>query len=187
MIPAMITEIKAMLKDGSTLRIRPAQPADAPRLRQLAGKFSAHTIANILFKTLHAQSLTRLERYTDPRDPARATLLGETEIDGAWELVGVAHYWIVEPQTANFTIAVADEWHNRGVGHVLLEQLFAQARRAGLRRLHTFYSADNTPMRNLLHGLGYPPRELPDQEGAWEIQLRQECFTPPGPDKGTTP
>ena len=50
-------------------------------------------------------------------------------------------------------IVVADDWHRRGVGTALTEQLAAEARRLGIRRFTATMAADNVPAHKLMHKL----------------------------------
>jgi GNAT superfamily N-acetyltransferase len=168
---------KMRLKTGQTLLLRRAQPTDAAELKQLSNTFSAQTIYNIMFKSLHTFSPTVLERYTVSDDPSRVTIVAQFEKDLERvsalpsPIVGVAHYWLAEDDTANMTIAVGDPWQGQGVGKALLEHLLQVARQAGIRRMRTFYGNDNRGMRVLLEHSGLEPREVPGREGAWEFRL----------------
>lgn len=54
--------------------------------------------------------------------------------------------------TAEVAFAVADEHQRRGIGRVLVRELAADARAAGIRELHAFVMGDNPSAVALLRG-----------------------------------
>ena len=54
--------------------------------------------------------------------------------------------------TAEVAFAVADEHQRRGIGRVLVRELAADARAAGIRELHAFVMGDNPPAIALMRG-----------------------------------
>ncbi|HVS86442.1 MAG TPA: GNAT family N-acetyltransferase [Gaiellaceae bacterium] len=54
--------------------------------------------------------------------------------------------------SAEIAFAVADEYQGRGIGRVLVDELTALARAAGIRELHAFVMSDNPPAVALLRG-----------------------------------
>ena len=55
-----------------------------------------------------------------------------------------------DPEAAEVAIVVADDWHRRGVGTALTEQLAAEARRLGIRRFTATMAADNVAAHRLM-------------------------------------
>jgi GNAT superfamily N-acetyltransferase len=68
-------------------------------------------------------------------------------VDG--EPVGIARL-VREDDTAEVAVEVADEWQGRRVGTLLMERLAADARAAGIGRLHAVVALDNTASRSLM-------------------------------------
>jgi len=65
------------------------------------------------------------------------------------EPVGIARL-VRTGDTAEVAVEVADEWQGKRVGTLLMRRLSADARAAGIARLHTVVSADNTASRALM-------------------------------------
>ena len=63
--------------------------------------------------------------------------------DGS-EPIGIARL-VRDGREAEVAFAVADDWQGKGVGTLLVERLAADARAAGIVRLHCEVRADNTP------------------------------------------
>jgi protein lysine acetyltransferase len=70
--------------------------------------------------------------------------------------VGVARYVRdrENPEEAEAAVAILDDYHNRGIGTLLLEALAAVALENGIRRFVGYVLVDNKPMKDLLHTLG---------------------------------
>jgi GNAT superfamily N-acetyltransferase len=74
------------------------------------------------------------------------------EADGG-HAIGVARYIRLaqEPQVAEPSVAVIDDWQHLGVGTALLERLVARARQDGVSRFRATVLRENRPMLELLH------------------------------------
>lgn len=66
------------------------------------------------------------------------------------------------PGSAEFAVAVADDWQGRGLGRRLIAHLMAEARRQGLQRLFGDVLAENRRMLALMRELGAQLRSHPD-------------------------
>lgn len=70
--------------------------------------------------------------------------------------IGIARL-VRDGADADVAFAVVDEWQHRGVGTILADRLAADARAAGIERLHATMHADNRSslalMRRVTHGL----------------------------------
>jgi RimJ/RimL family protein N-acetyltransferase len=60
------------------------------------------------------------------------------------EPVGIARL-VRDGREAEVAFAVADDWQGKGVGTLLADRLAADARAAGIERVHCDVRADNTP------------------------------------------
>jgi acetyltransferase len=65
------------------------------------------------------------------------------------EPIGIARL-VRDGATAEVAVEVADEWQGRRVGTILMSRLAADARAAGIERLHAYVSANNTASRALM-------------------------------------
>lgn len=153
--PATDREVRAELRDGTPVLIRPIRPEDKPLL--VDG-----------FERLSEES--RYRRFLSPvSELSEAMLAYLTEIDYvdhfAWVAapadrpeygIGVARYVRLkdEPSVAEAAVTVVDEFHGRGLGSILLGLLGAQAAEAGITAFRAYVLEDNAPMRELLESLG---------------------------------
>lgn len=144
------------LKDGVTVTIRAIQPEDEPLIIGLHGRHSEHTIRMRFFslvKVLSRDSLIRLCHLDYDREMA---LIAVTHRDDETICLGVSRYYL-NPETgsAEFAVVVDDAIHRRGLGRHLMQRLIAVARERGVKRLVGLVLAENTPMLDLTHSLGF--------------------------------
>jgi acetyltransferase len=66
------------------------------------------------------------------------------------------------PGTAEFALAVADDWQGRGLGRRLIAHLVSEARRQGIKRLFGDVLAENRRMLALMRDLGARLQAHPD-------------------------
>lgn len=90
---------------------------------------------------LTAYDLERLARVDADHHVLVALVKGEP--------VGIARL-VREGDSAEVAVEVADQWQGRRVGTLLMERLAADARAAGIRRLHAVVDPDNTASRALM-------------------------------------
>jgi RimJ/RimL family protein N-acetyltransferase len=161
------------LKDGTPMLARPIIPEDKEKL--IAG-----------FARLSEES--KFRRFLGYMDKLRAPLLRYlTEIDYvdhfAWigldaddreqRGIGVARYVRLrdDPTAAEAAIVVADDYHGRGAGTILLQLLGASALENGITRFVGEALADNEPIKELLEHFGAQLYPADAGEMAFELAL----------------
>jgi GNAT superfamily N-acetyltransferase len=142
------------LRDGSLLEIRPMGPADKAglaagfeRLSELS-RYRRFLSATPRLTTSQLAYLTEVDHH----DHEALVALEPSGRDG----LGVARFVRSgeDPQEAECAVAVADDWHGRGLGTLLLRHLAARALQEGIARFTGLVLRDNQPMRQLLDSLG---------------------------------
>jgi RimJ/RimL family protein N-acetyltransferase len=128
-----------VLRDGTTVRLRPIRPDDAPKLMELYQHLSEESLYYRFFTVPKA-------------DPRAADYLSRVDYDGQFGLVAeldgrvvaVARYYRDDaaPTRAEAAFTVADELHGHGLGTRLIER---SADIAGARGIRTFEA-------DVLHG-----------------------------------
>ncbi|AJT69672.1 hypothetical protein T261_8075 [Streptomyces lydicus] len=128
-------EVCALPADGSTVRLRPACPEDRGRGLRLYDEMSLDNLRGRFFAAGRRAGEQAADRHCAPPAPGHRTLVA---VQGD-RLVGVAEYETLDdPCSAETALAVADDFHHRGVGTLLLEHLVHTARENGI----TAFTAD---------------------------------------------
>jgi RimJ/RimL family protein N-acetyltransferase len=139
------------LRDGTTLRLRPIRPDDAPRLVDYYGRLSAHTAYQRFFTVMKRlpPDWARLHSAVDYR--TQLALVAERGPREQPELIGVARYEPTEePDTVEVAFVVLDGWQGKGLGTIMLDALLAAAVARGIKRFRAYVLADNLRMLDLL-------------------------------------
>jgi acetyltransferase len=144
------------LPGGSRVNARPIGPQDKPALLAFFGRLSDESRRRRFLgpkPKLSSRDLVFLTEVDQQRHVALVAL------DPAGAIVAVARYaaWPGAAARADLAVAVADEWHRRGLGSALAGRLVAHARAAGLEALTASTLNENGPSRALLKRLGFRP------------------------------
>src|SRR5438270_169556 len=120
------------LRDGSEVTLRPLTPDDRERIRRAFDRLSPESRYRRFFVSLRELSDGLLDLLTDVDHDSHEALVGlEPQSE---EIVGVARYvrMLEEPERAEASVAVVDDWQGRGLGRALLERLVTRAREMGV-------------------------------------------------------
>ncbi|GAA2796306.1 bifunctional GNAT family N-acetyltransferase/acetate--CoA ligase family protein [Kitasatospora paracochleata] len=146
---------EALLADGTTVTIRRITPADRPAVLALHADRMSDESRRLRFfgASRRAPGLAADRLCAEPR-PGLCAL-------GAWaadDLVGEADYEVLDdhPQSAELALAVADAWHHRGVGTLLLEHLVHAAHEHGVTAFEADTLAGNRAVHRVFADLGLP-------------------------------
>ncbi|MFG2859221.1 GNAT family N-acetyltransferase [Streptomyces sioyaensis] len=144
-------EVCALLADGSTVRLRPACPEDRGQVLRLYGDMSADSLRSRFFVVSRRSGEQAADRLCAPPEAGHRTLVA---VHGD-RLVGVAEYEICDdPASAEIALAVAEDFHHRGVGTLLLEHLVHTARENGVSAFTADVLTDNHLIHKVLADLG---------------------------------
>ncbi|GAA4833539.1 GNAT family N-acetyltransferase [Kitasatospora terrestris] len=162
------TASAALLTDGTTVTIRPIDPADRAAVLALHADRMSEESRRLRFLGSSARAA----------DLTADRLCGPLRTDGfalgAWAadvLVGEADYEVLDEAagTAELALAVADAWQHRGVGTLLLEHLVHAAREHGLAAFEADTLAGNRAVHRVFTDLGLPVHRRYEQG---EVKVR---------------
>ncbi len=142
---------------GRRTLIRPLRPDDLEIERAFVGSLSAESLSSRVLSagvTVSDESLHRLVEVDQRTHIAIAVTLPLH--DGAETLLGVGRYALTpDGRTAEFAITVRDDWQGKGLGTLLVEELIACAKAAGIHVLGGDVLRGNDAMMALLRKLGF--------------------------------
>lgn len=153
---------RVRLRDGSYCRIRRSTGRDRHMLAECFGRLSAESRRRRFFAAKPTLSAKELDFLTGADGHSHIALVAvklgargeETKALGFTRCIRMAE----SSETAEMSIAVADEAHRLGIGSALLDDLTRVARPQGIRRLFCEVLADNHGMRALAKRAGGTPR-----------------------------
>jgi acetyl coenzyme A synthetase (ADP forming)-like protein len=144
--------VDALAADGTVVRIRPIRPDDAAALVEFHGRLSPDTVHLRFFSAHPRLSAREVDRFTVVDYHDRLALV--VEIDAA--LVAVGRYDATDRDgEAEVAFVVADAYHHRGVGTLLLEHLAVAARARGIRGFVADTLAHNGPAMAMFRAAGF--------------------------------
>jgi acetyl coenzyme A synthetase (ADP forming)-like protein len=170
MAPPDIRDV--ILRDGSTLRLRPPHQADADSLVEFFSGLSQRSVYQ-RFHGFPTVVPATVEPFLDPDWEDRGALMGTLSRDGESErVVALANFVrLRDVGCAEVAFAVADELQGHGVGTRLLEQLAESAAEAGISTFVAEVLPDNAPMLRVFEDAGFDiSRRL--EGGTTEVRLR---------------
>lgn len=147
--------VYALLTDGSTVQIRPAQPGDIDAVREMHASMSPDNMYLRFFSMSPLNAEREAKRICRSSGPEQVALL-------AWRaaaVVGVASYDLNKTGgTAEVAVAVADGMHRHGIATLLLEHLVSIARQRHVRAFTAETLVENAAMLHVFADAGLPVR-----------------------------
>ena len=145
-------EADVVLKDGSTVRIRPVRQGDEPAVRSFLEGLSRQSRALRFWSgAANLERAAAWEVDVDYQD--RYGLVATTGSDG--DVVAEAMYRRIGSDRAEAAFAVADAYQRRGLGTLLLAQLAEAAKQNGIAVLEADVLAENHRMIELFRRSGF--------------------------------
>ncbi|MBD0339058.1 MAG: GNAT family N-acetyltransferase [Thermoleophilia bacterium] len=158
--------VDVILRDGTTLRLRPPAAGDVESLTAFFEGLSDES-RRLRFHGGVAVTPRLVEPMLGPDWESRGALVGELE----GEIVACASYVrLRDPGAAESAFAVADEHQGRGIGTRLLEQLAARAEEVGIERFLAVVLPENARMIHVFEHVGFSISRHLDQ-GAIEVEF----------------
>ena len=160
-------ESDVVLRDGTTQRLRPIRPEDAPAVLALFGALSEQSLY-YRFMTVAQIDMLRARQIASVDYESAMTIVAER---GA-SLAGIAGYFRdpARPERAEVAFAVADALQGRGLGTKLLERLAEIARERGIRSFDAYVLGANQRMMDVFLQSGFAVTHTLEQ-GVFRVTL----------------
>lgn len=143
------------LRDGSTVRVRPALLEDLDSLEALFSRLSPDSV-RMRFHGVAAPSRAMLQRFVDVDYKESLSLLAETGLGEGAKSIALATYIRTDEARAEMALVVDDAFQGLGLGSVLIEHLGEAAAEAGISTFEAEVLASNSDMLEVLRNLNLP-------------------------------
>jgi acetyl coenzyme A synthetase (ADP forming)-like protein len=146
-------EATVVLRDGSTVTVRPIRQEDEDALARFFANLSIESRVFRFFAAV-ANFDSSAKRMVDVDYSSRYGILALAGPE--LEIVAHAMYVTIEPGKAELALAIGDAYQGRGLGTILLGQLSEAASAAGIQVLEAVVRSENHQMLQLLRDSGFP-------------------------------
>lgn len=155
------------IRDGSEVGVRPIEPSDADALRDAFERLSLESRYERFLSPMDHMSTAMVRYFTDVDHRDHEALVAFDHD----QLIAVARYVREpsDPDAAEAAITVADDWHGRGLGTAMLNELAQRAREEDVKRFTAYVLARNEDMIDMLFRLG-PAKVVDRANGAVQIE-----------------
>jgi len=164
-VESAVDATDVILRDGSTLRLRPPAAEDADALVEFLSGLSERS-RYLRFHGFPALGPAIVDPVLDPDWRDRGALVGSLDN----RIVALAN-WVRlrDPRAAEVAFAVGDEFQRRGIGMRLLERLAARAADAGIEEFVAEVLHENSAMLGVFRDAGF---EVTRAGEAGELEIR---------------
>jgi acetate---CoA ligase (ADP-forming) len=163
-----------ILRDGTTLRLRPPAESDVETLGAFFDGLSTSS-RFLRFHGLPRMGEQFVRTLVEPDWDERGALIGVVGGAGGESVVAIGNYVrLRERATAEAAFAVADDWQRRGIGTRLLEQLAERASEHGIASFVAEVLPGNAAMLSVFENVGFTPTRTLDA-GVVEVRFPIEA------------
>jgi RimJ/RimL family protein N-acetyltransferase len=143
------------LPDGTPIFIRPIRPDDKALLSSALARLSKQSVQQRFLSPKRRFTKAELRYLTEVDGWDHVALVAESAISFNRRLIGVVRYVRLpeDHEAAEVAFVVADDFHRRGVGTVLAEELARRAKMRGIKRFTATMASDNVAAHRLMEKL----------------------------------
>lgn len=147
--------VDIVLRDGSTLHVRPVLPTDIHDVSDFFGRVSSETTA-LRFHSVRHVSQEDLRSFVEVDYQDTFGLVAETAAGDEPRVVALGSYVKTAPSRAEVAVAVDDPFQGRGLGSILVEHLAEAASEANIECFEAEILSGNTDMIQVVRSLELP-------------------------------
>lgn len=156
---------------GLELYLRPVKISDEPLLKDFFYALTDKSLYRRFISSRKDMPHERLQEFVIIDYTRELILLAETVQDEKQIIVGLAQYGIDESaHVAEAAVVVRDDWHNKGIGTVLISHLTFLAKKNGLLGFTAEVLRENKNVLRVIEKMNYDV-ERRDVEGVYEIRM----------------
>ena len=171
------TEEIVELRDGTTVRLRPIEPADQARLQDLLDHMSLEDIRRRFFAPIREFSPELAFHLSHP-DPVREIAIAAVPPTGE-TLLGVARIAAEGASgRAEYAIVVRTDMKGHGLGYLLLGRLLERAREHGFTEIWGDVMRENDAMLQMAREQGFAVAAHPTEADLLRVTKRLDPAPP---------
>lgn len=156
-------ESRIQLRDGAEVLVRPIRPEDGKSEASFVENLSAESRYFRFMHGLGRLTPLMLVRFTQIDYDREMALVAVPPGSEEQRIIAVARYVTnADGISCEFALTVADEWHARGIGTLMMERLIEVAAERSLATMMGEVLVRNTRMLRLCKRLGFTTMRSPD-------------------------
>lgn len=157
---------------GVEILIRPIRISDEPPLKDFWYDLSDRSMYLRFVSARKDMSHERLQEMVAIDYTRQMAILAVIPQDAKQDIIGIARYFMNSATpTAEVTLVVRDDYHNKGVGTELLSYLTYLAKNNGLAGFTAEVLVENTPMLQILRKMGFDIETISEDAGVYEMKM----------------
>ena len=151
------------LRDKTKVLIRPITKLDTEEEREFIEALSPQSRRFRFLGAVRHPSSELIAQFTDIDYDHEVAFVAVLPDDASGKFLGDSRYSTSsDGASCECAITVLDEWHNKGLGFVLMKHLIEVARARGILHMYTIDSVENLDMDDLAEELGFTRRIDPE-------------------------
>ncbi len=153
------------LTSGREVTLRPIRPEDEPEHREFISRLTPEDIRFRFFGIVREFPHSEIARLTQIDYDREMAFIATTPTEGdAHETLGVVRT-VNDPdnESCEFAIIVRSDIKGQGLGYKLMDKMIAYCKGRGIKTMTGQVLAENHPMLDMVHQLGFKVRRLPDE------------------------
>ena len=147
-------ERECAARDGRRVRVRPVKPEDEQAIARFYAALSPEARYRRFQQRVEALDAEHARAYAHIDYRGHMAFVCEP-LEAPGTIVGDARYFANPDGSAEFGIAVAEDWHHAGIAQLLMYALMAAAKEHGLTSLASTVLAANKDMLGFAAELGF--------------------------------
>ena len=168
-------EFVEILRDGTSILIRPIKPEDGTAHYEMIAGFSRETRYFRFFSLIDEISPEQMARFTQIDYDREVAIIAEIERNGKKVSIG-ANRLVYYPHSEEyeFAVVVTDAWQGSGVGRLLMEKLIYIAKDRGIPEIFGLVLRDNFSMMRFIRSFGFEIVESEDDVFRIRLDLQKK-------------
>jgi GNAT superfamily N-acetyltransferase len=155
--------------------MRPIKVTDEGLIREFHYRLSEETVYRRYRRPLKSLPHRDRVRFVNVDYDQEMAIVVVMRVGAREELLGVGRYFVdQETRVAEMAFTVRDDWHDRGIGSLLMTKLLRVGRDRELAAVEAYTQADNHRMISILIRNGFVGvgEEAEDNTTHWRLGLR---------------